>query len=99
MRIKEGKIHCAKDVDELRCLNNAIKHERRVNSALAKFPGWKKGTELGDLESHYYRLQPLAKRYLEDLAKRLKAKFPPPHSVKNVKAQSSDQLLPAVQPN
>ena len=99
LKIKEGKIHCAKDVDELRCLNNAIKHERRVNGTLAKFPGWKKGDKLGDLESHYYRLRPFAKQYLEDLAKHLKTKFPPPHSVRNAKAQSSDQLSPAVQPN
>ena len=87
LKIEESKIRCAKSVDELRCLNNAIKHERRVNDTLAGFWGWKakKGDRLGDLERHYSRLQPRAKQYLEDLAKRLKAKFPPPHRVKNMK--------------
>ena len=85
--IEESQICCAEHVDELRCLNNAIKHERRVSDELAKFPRWKdkEGKELGDLKRHYVRLRPRAKRYLEDLAKRLKAKFPPPHRVKNMK--------------
>ncbi len=85
--IEESQICCAEHVDELRCLNNAIKHERRVSDELAKFPRWKdkEGKELGDLKRHYARLRPRAKQYLEDLAKRLKAKFPPPHRVKNMK--------------
>ena len=79
LKIDACEIRRAKSVDELRRLNNAIKHERRVNGALAKFSRWKgkEGKELGDLERHYARLQPRAKQYLEDLAKRLKAKFPP----------------------
>ena len=82
--IEESKICYAEYMDELRRLNNAIKHDRRVNDSLAEIPGWegKKGDRLGDLEGHYSRLQPYAKKYLEDLAKRLKAKFPPPHRVK-----------------
>ena len=73
MKIKGTKIRCVQSVNELRSLNNAIKHERRVNGELAKFPRWKnkKGDELGDLESHYLRLRPFAKRYLEDLTERL----------------------------
>ena len=64
---------------ELRLLNNAIKHERQVGEDLAKFPLWqnKEDDELGDLESHYYRLRPFAKQYLEDLTERLiHAKIP-----------------------
>ena len=82
--IEESQIRSAKSVNELRCLNNAIKHERRVNGPLAKFSMWegKEKKELGDLERHYARLQPHAEQYLEDLAKRLRAKFPPPHRVK-----------------
>ena len=85
--IEESQICCAEHVDELRCLNNAIKHERRVSDELAKFPKWKakEDDELSDLEHHYSRWRPLAEQYLEDLAKRLKAKFPPPHRVKNMK--------------
>jgi len=71
---EKKKICCAQSVDELRCLNNAIKHRRRVQGELAELPRWKnkEGDKLGDLERHYLRLQPLAKRYLEDLTKRLK---------------------------
>ena len=77
LEIEERKTHCARSVDELRCLSNAIKHERRVNNKLATFHLWKskKGNELGDLESHYQRLRPLAERYLEDLTKHLNARF------------------------
>ena len=42
LQIKEKKIRCARSVDELRCLNNAIKHERRVNGKIAEFRRWKK---------------------------------------------------------
>lgn len=42
LKIEETKIRCARSVDELRCLNNAIKHERRVNGELAEFRRWKK---------------------------------------------------------
>ena len=85
--IDESRIRCARSVDELRCLNNAIKHDRRVDGELADFPRWnnKKGKELDDLEKHYRRLRPLAERYLEDLKNRLNTKFPPPYGVKNAK--------------
>ena len=74
LNIEDTKVRCAQSVNELRCLNNAIKHERRVGKELADFSRWKnkKGDKLGDLESHYHRLRPLAERYLEDLTKRLK---------------------------
>lgn len=78
---EKKKIRCARSVNELRCLNNAIKHRRRVDGELAKLPRWKnkKDDELGDLESHYHRLRPFAKQYLEDLTDRLKkAKSPSP---------------------
>ena len=82
--IEESQLCCAGDMDELRCLNNAIKHDRLVSTELAGFPNWssKADKDLGDLKSHYYRLRRPAKKYLKDLAKRLTAKFPPPHRVK-----------------
>lgn len=85
--IEEQKIHCAEPVEELRLLNNAIKHQRQVTDSLAEISWWedKEGEELGNLERHYRRLQPLAERYLEDLANRLRTKFPPPYGVKNAK--------------
>jgi hypothetical protein len=65
--------HCARSVDELRCLNNAIKHGRRVDCKLAVFPRWrgKKGRKLVNLEGHYARLRSAADRYVSDLAGRL----------------------------
>lgn len=73
LNIDEEQIICAQPVNELRCLNNAIKHERQVDDKLAKFSLWqnKEDDELGDLESHYNRLRPFAKQYLEDLTDRL----------------------------
>jgi hypothetical protein len=67
--ITECRIRCARSVNELRCLNNAIKHNQYVSSELAAFGRWrtKKGSELGNLECHYRRLRPPAERYLDDL--------------------------------
>lgn len=67
--ISESTLRCAESVDELRCINNAVKHEGRVGSELAKHSLWKKrqGDELGDLRPHYRRLRPLAERYIDDL--------------------------------
>jgi len=73
INIKEERIRCARSVDELRCLNNAIKHEQRVSVELSGFHRWKKKQfkELGELRSHYSRLRPLTERYLEDFTNRL----------------------------
>jgi hypothetical protein len=71
--ITEKRVRCARSVDELRCLNNAIKHDQHVDGELADFPRWrsKQGRKLENLESHYRRLRPAAERYLNDLAGRL----------------------------
>jgi len=71
--IVESRIRCARSVNELRCLNNSIKHERHVDGKLADFPRWrsKKGCQLGNLEHHFPRLRSAAERYLTDLASRL----------------------------
>jgi hypothetical protein len=62
--ITEKRIRCARSVDELRCLNNSIKHQQHVDGELADFPRWrsKKGRKLGNLESEYRRLRPSAER-------------------------------------
>ena len=73
--ITEEDIRCAESVKELRLLNNAIKHRRQVTASLSTFPTWERGKELGDLGSHYNRLQCCAEQYIEDLARRLEAKF------------------------
>ena len=76
--ITAKKIRCACSVEELRCLNNAVKHERRVTDDLAECSEWegKEGDQLDDLESHYGRLKPLAQQYLADLAGCLEKRFP-----------------------
>jgi hypothetical protein len=67
--ISESALRCAASIDELRCINNAVKHEGRVETELAKYSLWRKrhGDELGDLRPHYHRLRPLAERYIDDL--------------------------------
>ena len=69
LAISEATLRCGESVDELRCINNAVKHEGRVGTELTRHPLWKKrhGEELGDLRPHYRRLRPLAERYIEDL--------------------------------
>lgn len=75
--ITEEEIRCAEPVKELRLLNNAIKHARRVTGPLNReFPEWTRGDELGDPKCHYDRLRPLAQEYLIDLTGRLEAEFP-----------------------
>jgi len=52
--------------DELRLLNNAIKHTGRVSDELAKsFPNWKLGEELKYLDTRYEHLEPLVKEYVK----------------------------------
>jgi len=71
--IPEQRIRCHQSVDELRCINDAIKHSRRVDGELAKFSRWrgKQSRDLGNLEGHYARLRSAAERYVSDLADRL----------------------------
>jgi len=47
-------------VDELRWINNCIKHRGTVNEDLAQFEGWEKGTAVTGLDIAYARLsQPI----------------------------------------
>ncbi len=73
LNITENKLRCARSVDELRCLNNAIKHTQRVSKELESFKRWqgKHNDDLVNLEQHYRRLRTLAERYLKDLTNRL----------------------------
>lgn len=69
------EINTVKDYDsfnELRLLNNAIKHGGVVNNELAKeYPCWKNGEELKDLGKAYSRLLPGVKNYVTDLVEKL----------------------------
>jgi len=55
-------------VDELRLLNNAIKHQGRVSAQLAKYSGWVQGEPLRELGAAYTRLAPPVPVYLKALA-------------------------------
>jgi hypothetical protein len=64
--------------NELRLLNNSIKHEEgKVTAELAKaFPLWTQGAELSELDKAFQRLLPEVKKYVADLAERLYAAAP-----------------------
>jgi hypothetical protein len=55
-------------IDELRCVNNAVKHEGTVSKELAKYPSWKKGDRLVGLAAASNRLAPFVPKYLYALA-------------------------------
>ena len=64
---KMGKLKNYAAVNELRLLNNAIKHEGRVSKELAKsYPTWKAGEKLDSLEFALNRLSPLIQKYVEE---------------------------------
>ena len=61
------------DFDELRLLNNAIKHRGTVSDGLSKKLLWtgRKKEKLIELQSHYERLSPLCLAYKNELLDRL----------------------------
>lgn len=64
--------------DELRLLNNCIKHQGTVSQALAqKFPAWKLHAELSGLDAAYDRLLPSIKRFVSDFVDGCDALKPP----------------------
>jgi len=54
-------------IDKLRCLNNAVKHEGKVTPALARFPNWTKGEDLGDCSGAIERFSGLVGPYVRAL--------------------------------
>ena len=58
-------------VDELRLINNAIKHENKLSKPLAKYNGWIGETELGDLERAFERPSAKIPEYMKDLMEKL----------------------------
>ena len=60
-------------IDELRLLNNAIKHAGIVTETLAnKYPRWHKDKPLSGLDKAYKRLRPKVPIYILRLAERMK---------------------------
>ncbi|MCX6135896.1 MAG: hypothetical protein NTV54_00145, partial [Ignavibacteriales bacterium] len=58
-------------IDELRVLNNAIKHEGKATKQLAAFPNWQTGAELTKLDIVFDRIAPVVPEFIEYLAKDL----------------------------
>lgn len=59
-------------VDELRRLNNAIKHNDGVVTAkLAEFSGWKEGEKIRNLRPHFDRFAAHIPKYLADFTEKL----------------------------
>lgn len=57
--------------DELRCINNTIKHQGKVNNELASFNNWTEGDKLTDLWLHYNRLKPEVRKFVIALSEKL----------------------------
>jgi hypothetical protein len=53
--------------DEVRCINNAIKHGGSVRGKLAKYSGWTLGEELKDIGDAYSRLAPGCASFISEL--------------------------------
>jgi len=70
--IEEASLKQAEWVNELRCINNDIKHDGYVGGELAKVPGWESraGKEIGNLAPHYTRLREHAEAYVADLVEK-----------------------------
>ena len=68
LNVDHKKLPCHDAVNELRCVNNAVKHAGRVTKDLAAFGGWTRGDPLGALGPVYDRLVPHVIEYLEALA-------------------------------
>ncbi|WP_157222074.1 hypothetical protein [Chromobacterium haemolyticum] len=62
-----------KYVDELRCINNCVKHSGKVSSALSKYPGWIKGSPLKDLDKSFILIAPKTAAYMNDLHQKSKS--------------------------
>ena len=60
-------------IDELRLINNSIKHQGVVSHALSSYPGWLEGQPLTDLGNAFERLAPKAEVYVEGLCEAIRA--------------------------
>lgn len=63
-----NKLNGFNEYDELRCINNEIKHSARVGRELAKFPYWKKGDKLKVPIDVYKRLEPEVSQFIKEVS-------------------------------
>jgi hypothetical protein len=59
--------------NELRCINNAIKHSGRVGVELARYSSFTQGQILSGLHEHYFRLRDNVNIFVNSLATKIKA--------------------------
>ena len=58
-------------IDELRCLNNSIKHQGVVSIELSKFHGWKLNEKIGDTTVRYNSFSKVVPSYLFSLCEQI----------------------------
>lgn len=66
-RIKIRDLPHFSSFDELRCINNDIKHGGVVGKELAKYPGWKLGDNLSNIDAAYERIAPDCRSFIFEL--------------------------------
>lgn len=67
------QIDGAGGVDEIRLINNSIKHQGKVSRELAQYQGWVEGEEIKGLGEAYKKLAPESERYIASLVDAIKA--------------------------
>lgn len=65
-----------KAFDELRCINNSVKHNGVPNKDLVCYPNWKNGEKLTKLHIHYRRLKDDVDRFVTELRDEIIKKIP-----------------------
>lgn len=61
--------------DELRLINNGIKHSGLVSDDLAKYPNWRKGAKIGAFHENYQRLYQDVRKFVFDFRDKILTKL------------------------
>lgn len=69
--IRLEKVRHYKAADEIRLLNNAVKHEKKVTKQLEKYKGYKEGRDLKNMDKAFKRLSPRVPKFLRSLAEKV----------------------------
>ncbi len=62
------------EFNELRCINNCLKHSGKVDAELARFRGWKEKESLRNVGTHYERLKHDCTRFVTEVRNQILAK-------------------------
>lgn len=69
--IELNKVKGFSKIDELRCLNNSIKHQGVVSAELSNFNGWKLNEKIGDTTDNYNSFAKVVPSYLFSLCEQI----------------------------